>query len=203
MVIKFALGLLLSVAFSGWAFGQQQTIKPITDDCKHTDSRGGGNYSLRFCRPESGVLRDYLRIRMDVEGKNEDGRATLSDIYYQVGPHWELSVAIIKFKDGHPIGLAETKQNIIDEWHRQNEVLDVQTGEHNECYGFSIFSGLMRNKDGNKVFKKVILHRNDMLSIQVTTYCKNGVCDPDKYGYPLLGNFAKGPAAYDEKCGYL
>jgi hypothetical protein len=201
--MKLALGLLVCLALVNGAFAQQRKIKPVTDDCKHTDSVASGNYSLRFCTPESFALQDYLRIQKDVEVTNEDGRETLSDIYYQFGPHWDLSVKIIRFKDGHPIGLDETKENIIKKWHQDNQVLDVQTNEHNECYGLSSFRGIMRDKDGNKVFVKVILNRNDMLLVKVTTYCKNGVCDADTYGYPLLANFAKGPAAYDPKCGYL
>ncbi len=201
--MPFVFRLLFSVAMMYGALGQQRTLKPVTDDCKHTENLSGGNYSLRFCKPESGVLQDYLRVERDVEGHNEDGRATLSDRYYEFGGHWELLAAIIRFKDGHPIGLDETRQTMMEDWRRNNEVLDTQTGEHNECYGFSTFRGLMRNKDGNKVFIKAILSRNDMLVVRVTTYCKNGVCDPDKYGYSLLGNFGRGPSAYDPKCGYL
>jgi hypothetical protein len=201
--MKLALGLLVCLALSGGTLAQQRTIKPITDDCKRTDRMATGNYSLHFCIPESAALQDYLRIRTDVEDKNEDGLVTLSDIYYQFGPHWELSATITKFKDGHPLGLGETQRKLIDAWHQQNEVLDIQLGEHNDCYGFSTFRGIMRNKDGNKVFVKAILHRNDMLVVRVTTYCKNNVCDADTYGYPLLAHFAEGPAAADPKCGYL
>jgi len=201
--MKLALGLLVCLALVNGAFAQQRKIKPVTDDCKRTESVASGNYSLRFCTPESFALQDYLRIQKDVEDKNEDGLVTLSDIYYQFGPHWELSATITKFKDGHPLGLGETQRKLIDAWHQQNEVLDIQLGEHNDCYGFSNFRGIMRNKDGNKVFLKAILHRNNMLLVKVTTYCKNGVCDADTYGYPLLAHFAEGPAAYDPKCGYL
>jgi len=202
--MTFVFRLLICLPLLSPVFAQQKTIKPITDDCKHSMQFPVGNgFSVNFCRPESAVLSDYLQIQKDVETTTEDGKAVLSDTYHQLGPHWELSASISKFKDGHPLGLGETKERIIREWRQNNEVLDIAMGPHNECYGISVFRGTLRNKDGNKVFIKAILHRDEMLLVQVTTYCKKDVCDPDKYGYALLNNFAQGPGAYDPKCGYL
>lgn len=201
--MKFIFALVFCLAWMGGASAQQPKIRPITDDCKHTESVSGGGYQLLFCRPETGALPQYLRMEKDVEGKNDNGDATLSDNYFQFGPHWELHVSVSRLKDGHPLDLDTTKQKVIDHWHANNEVLDVQTNVHNKCYGVGIFRGIMRNKDGNKVYVKAILHRTDMLLVSVTTYCKNGVCDPDTYGYPLLAHFAEGPAAADPKCGSL